>query len=189
MLDYLPFVLFFSCILIQRAVELFIAKGNEKWMKQQGAIEFGKGHYRYMVLMHILFLVIFLSEKFLLNRGLSQFWPWVLALFCLTQVIRFWAISSLGRYWNTKIIVLPGACPIKKGPYRFMKHPNYFVVTIELAVIPILFTSYYSAFLFSIFNMILLWVRVNEEEKALSSLTDYAIAFQDSHRFIPKFVK
>ena len=94
--------------------------------------------------------------------------------FLLTQLIRVWAITSLGRYWNTKIIVLPGAKMVNKGPYRFLKHPNYLVVTIEFIVIPLLFEAYFTAFFFSLLNGIILRIRIAAEEKALYQLTGYS---------------
>jgi methyltransferase len=186
--DFLPFIIFFGIIIFQRIVELFVAKSNEKWMKQQGAIEFGVKHYRYMVMLHLLFFVSLIIEKVLWNRGLSSMWPLFLFVFILAQLIRIWALFSLGKYWNTKIIVLANAKVIKKGPYRFIKHPNYFVVAIELVVIPLLFKLYFTAILFTILNIIMLMIRIPEEEKALRELTEYAGTFQKCNRFLPKLL-
>jgi len=189
MIDLLLFIIVISFVILQRTVELFVAKGNEKWMKQQGAVEFGEKHYKYMVIMHVLFFVVLATEKILLERGLSQVWPIVFGLFCFAQFMRIWVITSLGKYWNTKIIVLQGAKVVRKGPYRFLKHPNYFVVAIELIVVPLLFNAYYTAFLFTVLNVIMLMVRIPEEEKALQALTEYEGVFQDCNRFIPRIVK
>lgn len=187
--DFLPFILIYCFIILQRIFELFVAKSNEKWMMQQGAMEFGSSHYRYIVLMHSLFFVSLLLEKLFFNRGLTVVWPIVLFVFVLVQLLRIWVITSLGRYWNTKIIVLPGAPPVRKGPYRYIRHPNYFVVSIELLVVPILFSAYLTASLFTILNVILLTIRIREEELALKSVTEYEEAFQKSNRFFPRFVK
>ncbi|MDN3016765.1 isoprenylcysteine carboxylmethyltransferase family protein [Paenibacillus sp. BSR1-1] len=189
MKDFLPFILFFSFIILQRIVEVLVAKNNESWMKKRGAIEFGEKHYRFMVLMHSLFFISLLLEKLLFNRGFSTVWPWVLMIFVLAQFFRIWVIASLGRFWNTKIIVLPDAPAIRKGPYRYIRHPNYFVVTIEFLVIPTLFSAYLTACLFTIFNAIMLAIRIREEENALKSITEYEGTFKDCHRFIPKFDK
>lgn len=189
MSDIFLFIDLISYLIIIRFVELMIAKSNENWMKQRGAVEFGKAHYRYMVVMHILFFVTFILEKVLLNHGLSPFWPVLLLLFVLAQILRVWVISSLGRYWNTKVIVLPNAKVIMKGPYRFLKHPNYAIVSMEFIVIPLLFSAYYSACVFSLLNILMLRVRIPVEEKALRSLTGYEGTFQGRNRFIPKFVK
>jgi methyltransferase len=189
MRDFLPFAFFLSFIIFQRIAELLIAKSNEKWMIKQGAIEFGRGHYLVMVAVHILFPVCFCLEKILLNRGLSPFWPAIFGVFIMAQVLRIWIISTLGRCWNTKIIVLPHFSVIRKGPYRFLRHPNYVVVSLELIVIPMLFSAYFTAILFTVVNGLMLAIRIPMEENALKNLTEYGGIFQDCHRFIPKFVK
>ncbi|MEH7075510.1 isoprenylcysteine carboxyl methyltransferase family protein [Neobacillus drentensis] len=183
------FQIIISLIILQRLIELGIANRNEKWMRQQGAIEFGVKHYRFMVLLHVLFFLSLLAEKVYWNKGLSQNWPLLLSAFLLAQLIRVWVISTLGRYWNTKIIVLRDAQVIKKGPYRYIKHPNYFVVAIELLVIPLLFNLYITACLFTILNAVILMIRIPEEEKALKELTEYECRFQDCNRFLPRLVK
>jgi methyltransferase len=185
----LLFQIIIGLIILQRLVELGIAKSNEKWMKQRGAIEFGVKHYRYMVLIHVLFFISLLTEKIYLKHGLSQIWPLLLSVFLLAQLIRIWVISTLGRYWNTKIIVLRDAKIIKKGPYLYIKHPNYFVVTIELLVIPLLFNLYITACLFTILNAVILMVRIPAEEKALKELTEYEGRFQNCNRLLPRLVK
>lgn len=186
---FLVFQCIIGFIVLQRLVELRIAKQNEKWMMQQGAIEFGEKHYRYMVLMHVLFFICLITERIFWNRGLSYMWPLLISVFFVAQMIRIWVISSLGRYWNTKIIVLRGAKVIKKGPYRYIKHPNYFVVAIELMVVPLLFNCYFTACLFTILNACILMIRIPEEEKALKEHTEYEGRFQDCNRFLPKVVK
>lgn len=184
-----PFLFLYGFIVSQRIIELFIAKSNEKWMKQRGAIEFGVKHYRFIVMLHVLFFVTFFLEKRLFNQGISSVWPLFLFVFLLAQIIRVWAITSLGKFWNTKIIVLTNANVIRKGPYRFIKHPNYLVVAIELAVVPLLFNCYLTAVLFTILNGFILMVRVPEEERALYELTEYKDTFEETNRFIPKVVK
>ncbi|MEH7305063.1 isoprenylcysteine carboxyl methyltransferase family protein [Neobacillus drentensis] len=183
------FPIIIGFIVLQRMVELGIAKSNEKWMKHQGAIEFGVSHYRYMVLIHVLFFICLITEKVYWDHGLSHLWPILLSVFLMAQIIRIWVITSLGRYWNTKIIVLKNAKIIQKGPYRFIKHPNYFVVTIELVVVPLLYDLYFTAGVFTILNAIILMIRIPEEEKALKELTEYEGTFQECNRFLPKVVK
>jgi len=186
--NILPFLLFFLFVIFQRFIELFVARKNEKWMKDQGAQEFGSNHYQYMVFMHGLFFVSFLVEKITLNRDVSQFWPLLLSVFVFTQIMRFWVISSLGKYWNTKILVLPNVNVVRKGPYRFIKHPNYVVVTIELIVVPLLFGAYFTAILFTLLNLFMLSVRIPAEEKALKELTEYEGSFRSCNRFFPKLL-
>ena len=185
----LIFYLVLAIIIIQRLSELRIARSNEIWMKSKGALEFGHKHYRLMVMMHTLFFVALLAEVIVLKRGLSPYWPALLILFLVTQGVRVWALSSLGRFWNTKIIVLPNANIVRKGPYRFIKHPNYVIVTIELIVIPLLFQAYITAGVFTLLNAAMLSIRIPAEEKALKQLTEYDTTFKDCNRFVPELLK
>lgn len=92
-------------------------------------------------------------------------------IFAIAQVLRIWALSSLGRFWNTKILILPGAEKVKKGPYRWLPHPNYIVVALEIAALPLVFGAWRTALFFSIANaLLLLLVRIPAEEKALQQL-------------------
>ncbi|MFD0827855.1 isoprenylcysteine carboxyl methyltransferase family protein [Neobacillus sp. M.A.Huq-85] len=188
MVDFYPFLIFWCLLIVQRVVELLIARKNEKWMIGQGAIEYGQEHYRLMVWMHLLFFLIFFSEKILLNREMSFAWHWLFFVFIFAQLVRVWALFSLGKYWNTKIIVLPNANVIRKGPYRWIKHPNYLVVSLELLVIPLLFNAYFTAAIFTILNIVMLSIRIPIEERALKSHTRYEGAFESCNRFLPKLL-
>ena len=169
----LYFILFFSVLMIQRLVELYIARSNEKWMKEQGAIEYGQAHYKMMVGIHVAFFISLLVEGGVFHSGVSQYWPLLLGGFILTQLGRIWVISSLGKYWNTKIIVLPRAEVIAKGPYKHLKHPNYLIVTLEFLIVPLLFNAYWTLFIFALLNQFILSIRIPLEEQALKSETDY----------------
>jgi methyltransferase len=124
------FIIIVTIVILQRLGELVIARKNERWMKAKGAMEYGEEHYRYIVIMHSLFFVSLILEVIFFEKGLSPQWPLLLSLFLLTQGLRIWSLLSLGRFWNTKIIILPKAKVIKKGPYKYIKHPNYAVVAI-----------------------------------------------------------
>lgn len=166
-----------TIVIIQRLVELFIAKRNEKWMKRQGAFEAGASHYPYMVAMHVLFFISLIIEVIVLDRELSLIWPLFLAIFLLAQVLRVWCLTSLGKYWNTKIVVLPNAKVVRKGPYKWIRHPNYVIVATELIVLPLLFSAYFTAILFTLLNMWMMSVRIPVEEQALKSVTNYKDEF------------
>jgi methyltransferase len=163
----MAFWLFISIIITQRILELFVAKQNEKWMKSQGAIEFGKRHYPVIVFVHILFFISLITEVQFFQKDISPLWPLFLVAFLAVQAVRIWALLSLGRFWNTKILVLPGAAVIKKGPYKYLKHPNYCVVVLELIIIPLMFHAYFTAILFTLLNMFVLSIRIPAEEYAL----------------------
>ncbi|MEH7229359.1 isoprenylcysteine carboxyl methyltransferase family protein [Bacillus safensis] len=156
---------FFVC---QRLIEMLVAKKNEKKVKVIGAIEFGASHYPYMIAMHAGFFLSLMVEVWGLNRPPSRYFLVLLVFLLATQVIRYWALCSLGTYWNTKILVVPNAMMVKKGPYRWLKHPNYVVVAIELMLIPLLFNAYFTAILFSCLNAWMMAVRIQTEEKALN---------------------
>lgn len=172
------FWLFILMLVLQRLAELFLARKNETWMKKQGAIEFGMSHYPWMVAMHIGFFSILILEVTVMNRSSTSLWPFWLALFLAAQSGRIWVITTLGRFWNTKIIVLPKAEVMAKGPYHFMKHPNYLVVAVEIIAISMLFNAYITGILFSLLNVWMMTVRIPEEEQALRSLTEYGVIFQ-----------
>ncbi len=171
------FSIVISIVILQRLIELFIARRNERWMLGQGAFEVGAGHYPIMVAMHIAFFVSFLSEVVILERTLSPFSILLFGIFLLTQMARIWCLSSLGKFWNTKIIILPGADVVRRGPYRWVRHPNYLIVTIELLILPLLFGAYFTAILFSLLNVWMLSVRIPTEEKALKEATNYRETF------------
>jgi len=157
------FILFILFLITQRLSELYIASRNEKWLLSQGAIEYGKNHYPYIVALHTLFIISIIVEYML--RGNTPINYVFLVLFALLLLFKFWALSSLGKYWNTKIFRVPGSGPVKKGPYKLFKHPNYFIVVCEIAIIPLVFNLYYTAIIFTVLNAIMLSVRIKVENK------------------------
>lgn len=172
------FAIFIVLIGLQRLAELYIAKQNEKQMKETGAVEYGKTHYRWMVLMHVSFFIVLTFEVIGFSRTLSTLWPIWLSLFLVAQTGRVWVITSLGKHWNTKIIVIPDAEVVVKGPYRYIKHPNYLIVATEIIVISLLFNAFYTAILFSLLNAWMMSIRIPLEEKALKENTEYSTAFK-----------
>jgi len=157
------FIIFILFVITQRLSELYIARGNEKWLRSQGAVEYGKEHYPFIVALHTLFIISMIIEYNL--RGSSPLDFVFLVLFILLLLFKFWALSSLGKYWNTKIFRVPGTGPVKKGPYKLFKHPNYFIVVCEIAIIPMVFHLYYTAIIFTVLNAIMLTVRLRVENK------------------------
>ena len=163
------FIIIMSYVVIQRFSELFISGRNEKLLRKNGAVEYGKSHYKYMVILHTFFLISVAAE-YLFNYGYkntAEFNIYLFFLFVVLQVFRFYTIYSLGMYWNTKILRIPGAPLVKRGIYKYVKHPNYFIVVMEIALIPLIFNCYFTAVLFSILNLFILSVRVKAENEAL----------------------
>jgi methyltransferase len=128
----------------------------------QGAREHGAAHYPLIVGLHVLWLLTLWAIA--PWRGVSRFW---LARYGLLQVARVWVLATLGPRWTTRIIVLPGAPLVESGLYRFLNHPNYWVVVGEIAVLPLVFGLPWVAIVFSILNAAILWVRIREENRAL----------------------
>ena len=164
------FLLFLILIVLQRLSELVLAKRNEKIVRSEGAVEYDAGGYKVIVLLHTAFLVSFTAEYFLLGRSLSPYWLPLICVFVFAQILRYWAIRSLGKFWNTRILIVPGERLVTEGPYRYLKHPNYVSVTIEIAVIPLIFSCYITAAVFTVLNILALRRRIRIEESALSSL-------------------
>jgi methyltransferase len=161
-------ILAVSLVVTQRLLELVLARRNERLARAKGAVERGRGHYPFIVALHSLWLVSTLVEGILRGPELPVFWPIPLALFLLVQPLRYWAILSLGESWNTKILVVPGTKPIGRGPYRYLTHPNYVVVVVEILAFPLVFGAWISALVFTVLNAALLYVRIREENRALA---------------------
>ena len=156
-----------ALVAIQRLLELRLSRRHERLLRARGAVERGREHYPLMVALHVLWLLSTLIEGLL--RG-PVLWPVPLALFLLVQPLRYWAIFSLGENWNTRIRVVPGAKLVRRGPYRYLKHPNYVVVAVEVATFPLIFGAWITAFVFSGLNAVLLSIRIREENRALAEL-------------------
>ncbi|MGE7911419.1 isoprenylcysteine carboxyl methyltransferase family protein [Lysinibacillus xylanilyticus] len=165
-------------VILQRLTEVFIAKRNEKWMLSQGAYEVGSSHYPYMVSLHVGFFLFLIIEVVTNHKSLSPLFPVLFLLFIAVQGLRIWCIRSLGSFWNTKILILPDAKVVRRGPYTFMRHPNYAVVCLEIILLPLMFQAYFTAFCFTLLNVTMLSVRIPIEEKALRDATNYNHVFQ-----------
>lgn len=163
----------FGFVVLQRLLEVAYARSNEKRMKKMGAVEAGAAHYKWIVLLHVLFFASLLVEVEGLEAKSGLGWPVFLGIFILAQALRVWTLASLGRFWNTKILVLPGAEKVKNGPYRWIPHPNYIVVALEIASLPMIFGAWRTALVFSVANaLLLLFVRIPAEEEALRTMKD-----------------
>jgi methyltransferase len=154
-------------VALQRLLELRLSRGHERILRARGAVERGRQHYPLIVALHPLWLLSTLIEGVL--RG-PVVWPVPLALFLLVQPLRYWAILSLGENWNTRILVVPGSELVRRGPYKYLKHPNYVVVVVEIATFPLIFGAWLTAIVFSVLNAVLLSVRIREENRALAEL-------------------
>jgi methyltransferase len=155
---------------LQRLVELLLSRRHERLLRARGAIERGAGHYPLIVGLHVLWLLSTLVEGLLRGPDPPVYWPVLLALFLLVQPLRYWAIFSLGEYWNTRILVVPGTKLVRRGPYRYLRHPNYVVVAAEIFTFPLIFGAWITAVVFSIINTGVLYMRIKRENRALAEL-------------------
>lgn len=161
----MTFILLISLIILLRIGELILSKRNEKWLLQNGAIEYGQKHYPLIVALHVLFIISLIIEYSI--KRTVPYNSFLLASYISLLVFKTWVILSLGKFWNTKIYRIRNYPLIKKGLYRYFKHPNYMIVVIEIAVIPLIFHLYFTAAIFTLFNAIMLSVRIKEENKVL----------------------
>jgi methyltransferase len=163
-------ILAVSLVAAQRLLELVLARRNECRTRARGAVERGRGHYPFLVALHALWLVSTLVEGLMRGPESPTLWPVPLALFLLMQPLRYWAIFSLGENWNTKILIVPGAKLVRRGPYRCLNHPNYVAVVVEILTFPLVFGAWITALVFTALNATLLYVRIREEDRALAEL-------------------
>lgn len=163
-------VLAVALVAVQRLLELRLSRRHERILRARGAVERGREHYPLMVGLHVLWLLSTLVEGLLRGPDLPAYWPIPLMLFLLAQLLRYWVIFTLGENWNTRVLVVPGTKLVRRGPYRYLNHPNYVVVAIEIATFPLIFGAWVTALVFSVLNAALLYVRIREENRALAEL-------------------
>jgi methyltransferase len=153
----------FGYVVVQRLGELIYARNNTRRLLSEGGVEHGASHYPLFILLHGFWLIGIL----LLARPNVDPQPTLLAGFFLSQILRFWTLASIGRWWTTRIISAPHFPRVKRGPYKFLPHPNYTVVVIEIALIPLLLGAPWVAASFTILNAALLWWRIRIETSVL----------------------
>jgi methyltransferase len=168
-------VLFTALVLLmgaERIGELVLSRRNAAWALERGGVESARGQMPWMIALHVGLLLGALAEVWLLGRPFipALGWP-MLAIVVLCQLGRGWTILALGRRWSTRVIVVPGMARVVSGPYRWMRHPNYFVVAIEGAALPLVHTAWITAAAFTVLDaVLLLGFRIPAEEQALRSV-------------------
>ncbi|OBG26074.1 isoprenylcysteine carboxyl methyltransferase family protein [Mycobacterium sp. 852002-51057_SCH5723018] len=173
------YYLLILAVALERLAELVVAKRNADWSFAQGGKEFGRSHYPVMVVLHSALLLGCVIEPLALHRPFIPWLGWpMLAIAALSQVLRWWCITTLGRRWNTRVIVLPDAPLVHHGPYRYrwLHHPNYVAVVAEGFALPLVHTAWLTAAIFTLANAMLLRVRLHVEDSALGykPMTGYA---------------
>lgn len=159
---------FLGLLYLERAVELAISRRHARAAFAAGGVESGRGHFPVMAIFHALFPLACATEVLLLRRPFPGAPGWIALAFALAaQALRWWCIASLGSAWNVRVIVVPGAVPIRRGPYRALNHPNYLAVVVELAAVPLIHGAWLTAIVASLGNAVLLAVRIPCETRAL----------------------
>ncbi|MFI0349394.1 isoprenylcysteine carboxyl methyltransferase family protein [Actinomadura sp. 9N407] len=153
---------------IERIAELVLARRHLEWARRRGGIEYGRRHYPAMVAAHIGLLAGALLEAWLLDRPFIPLLGWpMLTAAVLAQGLRWWCIATLGRQWNTRVVIVPGLPLVDRGPYRLLRHPNYVAVVAEGIALPLVHTSWLTASLFTVVGLGLLRTRIEIENAAL----------------------
>ncbi len=162
------FLLLVAAVAVERLVELVVSRRHERSLRGRGAVEAGASHYPLMVGLHAALLLGAPAEVLRLDR---PFLPWLgwpmLAVVAATMALRYWVIATLGERWTTRVLVLRGAPLVARGPYRFLRHPNYLAVVLEVAALPLVHTAWITALACGVANLLVLALRIRVEDAAL----------------------
>jgi methyltransferase len=173
-------------LIIERGFELRLSGRNAAWARNEGAVEYGRTHLRWMKLLHVAFFIGCLSEVWWLSRPFLPALGWPCLMVALgAQALRYWTITTLGPRWNIAVLVVPGIPAEAAGPFRYIKHPNYLAVIAEGVAVPLLHSAYLTALVFGVLNAWLLSVRIRCEESALRAHSDYEVRLGDRQRLWP----
>lgn len=173
-MDVKVYYVFLALVGAERLAELWLSRRNARRAFARGGVE--RGNFVPMALLHTLLFPACAIEA-------REFHPLIAGAVLVTQGLRWWAVASLGDRWNVRVIVVPGEPPVRRGPYRWIRHPNYVAVVAEVAMIPLAGGAVFTALVFSALDGLLLRARIREEERALGEA--YAREFENVPRFIP----
>jgi methyltransferase len=161
--------LLIAVVAVERVAELIVSQRNLSWSRARGGVEFGARHYPAMVALHSALLVGALVEAFYRQFEPVLGWP-MLVVVLAAQGLRWWCIATLGRQWNTRVVVIPDGERVTGGPYRFFSHPNYVAVVVEGIALPLVHTAWITGVVFTVLNAVVLRTRVGVENSALARL-------------------
>ncbi|WP_431910404.1 isoprenylcysteine carboxyl methyltransferase family protein [Nonomuraea jabiensis] len=163
------YLVLIGLVVLERLAELAVARRNLAWARSRGGVEYGRRHYPWIVVAHVALLGAAPAEVWLLGRPFVPWLGWpMLAVVVLAQGLRWWCVGTLGRQWNTRVVVVPGMPLVHRGPYRWLRHPNYVAVVAEGLALPLVHSAWLTALAFAAANAVLLTVRVRVEDAALS---------------------
>lgn len=173
-------------VVLERLVELALTRRNTRRLEARGGFEVGAEHFSIMAAMHTALLVAAPLEVFWLERPYHPvFGSLALVVVGITMALRYWAVTSLGDRWTARVFVVPGEAPVARGPYRFLRHPNYLAVVGEVAALPLVHGAWLTAVVFTLANAWMLKVRIGVEERALSEVSEYQETLGDRPRLMP----
>ncbi|CAN5660007.1 isoprenylcysteine carboxyl methyltransferase family protein [soil metagenome] len=156
---------------VERLVELVVSQRNAAWSLEQGGRELGREHYPFMVVLHTGLLAGMLVEAWVVRPDVPVLLAGSMLVLAIgSQALRWWCIRTLGRQWNTRVIVVPGLSLVRSGPYRLVPHPNYVAVVVEGVALPLVHAAWVTALVFTALNAALLTVRVRVENAALATV-------------------
>jgi methyltransferase len=174
-----------AAVALERVAELAVSARNARRLRARGAVEAGRGHYPAMVAFHAGLLAACAAEPWLLPAPWPAAVTWIAgAAVLLAQALRWWVIATLRGRWSTQVLVLPGEAPVRSGPYRWLRHPNYLAVAVEVAALPLAAGAWRTAVAGTLGNALLLAVRIRAEERALGA--GWRQAFEGHPRLVPR---
>ena len=170
MVARLLFAGFVACLGLQRLFELRLSQRNEWRMRQRGGREHTPETYRWIITLHAAWFAAMLLEVFAARRKFSsRLAVAAFGVFAAGQALRLAAIRTLGWRWSTRVMTVPGAAPVQQGIYRYIRHPNYLGVELEILAVPLLHSAYLTSAVFGVANLVLLRDRIRREEQALDA--------------------
>ena len=160
-------VLFLAVLAVQRTWELVLSASHVRWLRAHGGREHASGHFPLLVIVHVLFPLCLAAEVFGLGARPGSFWWAWAAVWLAAQALRYAAVTALGKRWTVSIWVLPGMPMVQRGPYRYLRHPNYLAVVTELVAASLAFGAWRTAVAITLLNLFALRIRIRAEETAL----------------------
>jgi len=185
-LSVIPFLALLLAVAVMRIFELRISKKHQQEMTARGAAKVNDPNFRWMAMFHTLVLIGAAVEVVFLQR---PFWPALaipmLALFVIANIVRWWVIRTLGEHWNVQVMDSTRLGVITNGPFRYVRHPNYAAVFVEMIALPLIHTAWITALAGAIAHVIVLALRLSTEERVLLANPEYAARMGSKPRFLP----
>jgi methyltransferase len=185
-LTLILFLLLLLAVAVMRIFELRISKRHQQDMTARGAEKVKDPNFRWMAMFHTLVLIGAAAEVLFLHRPfLPALAIPMLAIFLIANIVRWWVIRTLGEHWNVQVMDSTRLGVITTGPFRYVRHPNYAAVFVEMIALPLIHTAWITALAGAVAHIIVLALRLSTEERVLFANPDYAAAMSSKPRFLP----